>query len=223
MKPGKFIICVTAWWLVLVFTPPSRAQDTNSAATGAAPSAGQSDDGGMVSMMMALAKPGENHKILVDQAGEWTYVEKFWMSPDTNVPPMTYNGTASTKPVMEGRYFISEAKGVISMPGPDGKLQDMEFKGMQIDGYDNVKRQFVTTWIDNMGTGIMHFEGVYDPAAKTLTYRAEEELMPGMKVKVREVVTLTDHDHHTMEYFQEQGGHETKAMEITFTRAGKAP
>jgi hypothetical protein len=43
----------------------------------------------------------------------------------------------------------------MQMPGPDGKMTDMEFKGMGIEGCDNVKN-FVSSWIDNMGTGIMN-------------------------------------------------------------------
>jgi Protein of unknown function (DUF1579) len=86
-----------------------------------------------------------------------------------------------------------------------------------------VKKKFVSSWIDNMGTGIMHFEGVYDPAAKTLTYRSDYEPMPGMKTKVRELVSIVDRDHHTMEYFEDRGGREVKTMEITYTRASHSP
>ena len=40
------------------------------------------------------------------------------------------------------------------MPGEDGKLKDMQFKGMGIEGYDNVKKKFVASWVDNMSTGV---------------------------------------------------------------------
>jgi len=42
----------------------------------------------------------------------------------------------------------------MQMPGEDGKMKDMMFKGMGMEGYDNVKKKFVASWIDNMGTGI---------------------------------------------------------------------
>ena len=35
----------------------------------------------------------------------------------------------------------------------------MTFKGTGIEGYDNGKKKFVGTWMDNMGTGIMMSEG----------------------------------------------------------------
>lgn len=128
-------------------------------------------------------------------------------------------GTCSTKSVMDGRYFISEHTGKMSMPGPDGKLMDSPFLGIATEGYDNAKKKFVASWIDNMGTGIMMMEGTYDPAAKTMTYIGEEEPMPGMKFKMRQAVKYTDKDHHTMEYYEVHGDAEAKVMEIVYTRS----
>jgi uncharacterized protein DUF1579 len=87
-----------------------------------------------------------------------------------------------------------------------------------VEGYDNAKKKFVASWIDNMGTGIMNSEGTYDPATKTLTYYAEYEPMPGMKTKMRQLVKFTDKDHHTMEFLEDRGGKEVKTMEIVYTR-----
>jgi len=79
-------------------------------------------------------------------------------------------------------------------------------------GYDNVKKKFVNTWGDNMGTGLMMAEGDYDPATKALTYVSEMEMIPGMKTKVREVVTITDKDHHIMEWYEDRGGKDVKTL-----------
>jgi hypothetical protein len=89
---------------------------------------------------------------------------------------------------------------------------------MSVEGYDNVKKKFVSSWIDNMGTGIIFSEGTYDAATKTFTYHAEEEMMPGMKTKVREVIKITDNDHHLFEWYEDRGGTEVKTMEIHYTR-----
>jgi hypothetical protein len=119
---------------------------------------------------------------------------------------------------MDGRYFISEHSGKFQMPGPDGKAMEMDFKGVSTEGYDNAKKKFVATWIDNMGTGIMFLEGTYDSMNKTFTYRGEEEMIPGTKTKVREVIRITDNDHHVLEWYEDRGGTEVKTMEIAFTR-----
>ena len=176
----------------------------------------KSNESEMMAMMMEMAKPGEAHKQMQGMVGTWSYRTKWWMSPDS--PPSESSGTSVTRSVMDGRYLISEHTGKFQMPGAEGKMMDMEFKGMAVEGYDNAKKKYVASWIDNMGTGIMNLEGTYDPAAKALTYYAEYEPMPGMKMKIREVITKSDNDHHTMEFFEDRGGKEVKTMQIEYIR-----
>ena len=175
----------------------------------------------MMKQMMDMSKLNENHKLLADMNGNWNYTIKFWMNPDPNAPPQQSKGTATRKSVMGGRYFEMDVSGKMQMPGEDGKMKDMQFKGMAIEGYDNAKKKFVASWIDNMGTGIQSSEGNYDPATKTFTYNMEMEPMPGMKQQVREVLKVTDKDHMMLEWYENRGGQEKKTMEINYTRAGK--
>ena len=182
---------------------------------------GQPNPQEMMKQMMEFAKLNENHKLLTDLDGNWNYTIKMWMNPDPNAPPQQSKGTASRKSVMGGRYVMMDVSGKMQMPGEDGKMQDMQFKGMGIEGYDNVKKKFVASWIDNMGTGIQFSDGTYDPATKTLTYTSELEPMPGMKMPVREVIKIADNNHMTLEWYENHGGQEKKTMEINYTRAGK--
>jgi hypothetical protein len=175
----------------------------------------------MMAQMMELAKLSENHKLLAGMAGSWTYTVKMWMDPDPNAKPQESKGTSVTKSIMDGRFFVTDVIGTMQMPGADGKPKSMTFKGMGIDGYDNVKKKFVNTWCDNMGTGVMMSEGDYDAATKTFTYTGEYEMMPGMKQKIREVVKMTDKDHHLFEWYEDRGGKEAKTMEISYTRGKK--
>ena len=172
----------------------------------------------MMTQMMEMGKPGENHKLLADLAGTWTYTVKMWMNPDPNAKPEESKGTAVRRPMMNGRFFVVDVTGKMEMPQPDGKKKEMTFKGMGIEGYDNVKKKFIGTWIDNMGTGMMLSEGDYDPATKTFTYTGEYEGIPGMKQKIREVVKIVDKNHHTFEWYEDRGGQEAKTMEIAYTR-----
>lgn len=201
---------------------PCLAQDTASSpaaplsppSTGGQPSAGEMQQ--MMAQMMELGKPGENHKQLAQLAGDWTYTVKMWMDP--TAPPTESKGTSTRKAIMDGRFFIADAKGSFQMPGANGKMQDFNFTGMSIEGYDNVKKKFVSTWIDNMGTMIMVSEGTYDPTSKAFTYTANCEMMPGMPVKIREVIKVVDKDHHTFEWYEDRGAGEAKTMEISYTR-----
>ena len=175
----------------------------------------------MMKQMMEYAKLNENHKLLADLDGTWTYTIKTWMNPDPNAKPEESKGTAVRKSIMNGRFSTLDVTGKMEMPGPDGKKKEMTFVGHGTDGYDNVKKKFVGSWIDNMGTGIMFAEGTYDPATKTFTYNSEYEALPGMKTPIREVIKITDNNHHTLEWYENRGGQEVKTMEINYTRAGK--
>ncbi len=172
----------------------------------------------MMQQMMELSKLNENHKLLSSLDGNWDYTIKMWMNPDPSAKPEEYKGTAVRKSIMDGRYVVMDATSKMQMPGPDGKMKEVTFKGQGIEGYDNVKKKFVGTWMDNMGTGIMMAEGDYDPATKTFTYTGEVEAIPGMKQKIREVVKLTDKDHMNFEWYEDRGGKEAKTLEINYTK-----
>jgi hypothetical protein len=193
----------------------SSAGTSTSPAAAPAPG-GEPSEAEMMQMMMENGKLNENHKLLAEMAGEWTYTVKMWMAPGQ--PPSESKGTMSRKAVMGGRFFMAEANGKFQMPGADGKMMDMDFKGMSIEGYDNAKKKFTSAWIDSMGTGIMMSEGTYDAASKTFTFHAESDVAPGMKTKIRETLKMTDKDHHVMEWFEPRGGQEVKTMEISYTR-----
>src|SRR6202043_4209318 len=183
-------------------TAASPATSTSPAT--AAPAAGQPNEAELMKQMMELSKLNENHKLLTSLDGNWDYNIKFWMNPDPNAKPQESKGTAVRKSMMDGRYFVEDVSGKMQMPGENGKMKDVMFKGMGIEGYDNVKKKFVASWIDNMGTGIEFSEGEYDPATTTLTYRADIEMPPGTTTKVREVIKLTDKDHMMLEWYENQ-------------------
>jgi hypothetical protein len=192
-------------------TPPPVSAPSPTIATNSstAPSAEE------MKQMMEMSKLNENHKVLASTAGTYSYVVKMWMDPKGQ--PTESKGTATRKAIMDGRYVSGEYTGKFTMPGADGKMKDMNFIGMSMDGYDNVKKKFVSGWVDNMGTGIMMLEGTYDAATKTFTYTSDYEIMPGVKEKVREIFKITDKG-MTMEYYEDRGQGEAKTMEINYTK-----
>ena len=173
----------------------------------------------MMQQMAEMSKLNENHKLLSSMDGTWDYAIKFWMNPDPNAKPQESKGVAIRKSIMGGRYVTMDVTGKMQMPDEKGKMKDVTFKGMGIEGYDNMKQKFVASWIDNMGTGMEFSEGTYDPATKSFTYTAEVEMMPGMKTPVREVIKIADNKHMNLEWYENHGGAEKKTMEINYTKA----
>src|SRR5947207_12492427 len=215
-----FTLLLTILFATLIALPSfaqspaeSPAAATSSAAASAA--GGQPNPQEMMKQMIELSKLNENHKLLASMDGNWDYTIKFWMNPDPNAPPQESKGTATRKSIMGGRYVTMDVSGNMQMPGEDGKMKTMQFKGMGMEGYDNVKKKFVASWIDNMGTGIEFSEGTYDPATKSFTYTSEMEPVPGMKTQVREVIKVADNNHMMLEWYENQGGQEKKTMEIS--------
>jgi len=174
------------------------------------------NDGQIMAMIEELGKPDQNHRLLARTAGRWDYTIKYWMDP--NGAPMESSGKTVTKMIMGGRYAQSEVSGKMQMPGANGQMKNVDFEGMSLEGFDRVKKKFVASWVDNMGTAITLSEGTYDPAAKAITYLFEEEPLPGMKAKARQVVTYIDDDHHTVAFYENRGGQEMKTMEMSYTR-----
>jgi len=132
-----------------------------------------------------------------------------WMDPAN--PPTESAGTASYTMILGGRYLRGTTKGV---------FMGMPFDGMSITAYDNVTRQFMSSWIDNFGTGMMYMTGQYDPATKAISFNGDmdDPAKPGVKIKVREVLRLVDANRHLMEWYEIRGGKNVKTMEIVYTR-----
>ncbi len=114
-----------------------------------------------------LAQPGPEHKWLMDEAGNWTAAVKWWMEPGK--PPMESQGGAEVRSVLGGRFVQEHFTGT---------MMGKPFEGFGLVGYDNLKKKFVMTWADSMGTGIVYAEGTGDQKQRTFT---GEELMPGGK------------------------------------------
>ena len=152
--------------------------------------------------------PGPMHQMLAKGIGNWTANIKMWEDPSK--PPTESSGTSEVKSILGGRYFEGTYVGTFN---------GMEMNGRDITGYDNAKKKFFNTWIDNFGTGIMYLEGTYDEGTNTFTYAGTEvDPMSGKDLPVRETFKQVDADHQHMEMFMTENGQEFKTMEIDYTR-----
>ncbi|MEE9294036.1 MAG: DUF1579 family protein, partial [Phycisphaerae bacterium] len=92
--------------------------------------------------------------------------------------------------------------------------------GFGIGGFDNLTHEYVGTWIDNMGTGIMLFRGTASTDGKVIQYTSEHpDLMNGRYKTVRTIETITDDDNFVVSmYDTTPDGQEFKMMEMSYTR-----
>src|SRR3712207_5514564 len=94
-------------------------------------------------------------------------------------------------------------------------------EGRSLVGYDNAKKVFTSTWVDNMGTGMMVMEGTWDKATNTINFTGKQvDPMTGQDLQVRETFRMVNDNMQVMEMFATMPGDggEMKMMEVTFTR-----
>jgi len=166
------------------------------------------DEKAMMELWKQAATPGERHKQFAALAGSWTTQTKEWMEPGK--PPTESTGTAEMKMLLDGRFLYQEYH---------GQMMGQPFNGIGIDAYDNLRKKYVTAWMDTMGTGIFIMEGTASPDGKTITLKGSHPEPGGGQMSHR-VWKLIDADHQTFEmYGAHHGQQETKMMEITYTRS----
>ncbi len=179
------------------------AQD--KAKPAAAPAMGNAE----MEAMMKAASPGEPQKKLARLAGDWTFTNTMWMDPSQ--PPVKSNGTMHGVVLMGGRYVEHTWK---------GDMMGMPFEGRGTEAYDNVGKQYVNSWVDNMGTGIVYATGTCDEGVKVCTYSSEMwDPMSSKKITTRSVITWLDDNNFKNEmYAPGPDGKEAKMMEIAAKR-----
>jgi len=157
---------------------------------------------------MAYMTPGDIHQMLAKAEGEWSFDMTMWMKPDA--PPTTSTGTTVNRMILGGRYQESIHKST---------FMGMPFEGHGLLAYDNAKRIFQSSWVDNMGTGIMNTEGTWDEGTKSITFKGKSvDPMTGKDMDIKEIFRMVDDNHHVMEMYMVNDGNEFKTMEIKFTR-----
>jgi Protein of unknown function (DUF1579) len=162
----------------------------------------------MMELWKQAATPSEPHKLFATLVGNWTTTTKEWTEPGK--PPMESTGTAESKMLMEGRFLHQEFH---------GQMMGQPFTGMSIDAYDNVRKKYVTVWVDTRGTGVFIMEGTGSADGKTITLRGSHAEPGGSTMTHRAIWTIIDADHQLVEmYSTHHGQKETKMMEITYTR-----
>jgi hypothetical protein len=162
----------------------------------------------MMKAWMAYATPGDVHKTMANLAGTWDSTIKSYMP---GAEPTEQKGTSTFESIMDGRYVVEKA---------EGNFMGMPFHGMGVYGYDNGSKHYVSTWVDNMGTGMMSGTGTSDDGGKTITWVQKGfDPMSGKEQSYRSVMHMMSADQYHFEmYGPDPSGKEMKMMEITYDR-----
>jgi len=174
----------------------------------AAPAAADMQE--MMKKWMEAAKPGEGHKLLEPMVGKWDTVTRMWMAAEQ--PPAESKGTSEVKWTLDGRFLLEEAT---------GQMMGMPYKSMTFMGFDNFKKKYVFSYMDNLGTALYTGEGKLDLSKQVLTAfgRMDDPMMGETDKPVKYVTRIISKDKHVFEIYDEIGSpNEFKAVEIVYTR-----
>lgn len=168
----------------------------------------QSDQQADQKAWMEYMTPGSVHEMMAKSDGDWNEDITFWMAPDA--PPTKSSGTVTNKMILGGRYQYSVHT---------GNMMGMPFEGINILGYDNARKVFQSSWIDNFGTGISNTEGTWDEGSKTIEFVGKSvDPMSGKEMDIRQTFKIIDDKSQFMEMYMTSNGKESKTMEIILTR-----
>ena len=154
--------------------------------------------------------PGEHHAALEPFAGRFTTTSRMWMNPGE--APQESVGTAEHSWVLGSRFLKMDVR---------GDMGGQQFEGLGYLGYDNVRGEYTSAWLDNMNTGITRGSGNYDRASKTYkesgafscSMTGEKDMRFRAEWKVIDRDTLL----YTM-YSLAPDGREVKSVEVTYKR-----
>lgn len=170
VRLSKAVVTLAAGAVLAVTAAALPARAQQPAQPQAAPAGGPS--AAEMQEMMKIASPGEHHKRLGNFVGHWKTHTKAWMAP--GAPPVESDGTLDAEWLMGGRYVVSHHK---------GSFMGMPFEGQSIDGYDNLSGKYVSSWIDNMGTGLLNTSGSCEDADCKVVSTSGESLDPMTREK----------------------------------------
>jgi hypothetical protein len=207
--PHSLVVCGSAAIVLGLLTGPLHAADDPStdvkAKEGQAPDMEQ-----MMKKMEELAAPAPEHKLLASLAGEWETESRCYMA-GPEAPPTVNKGICKGRMILGGRFLQEEF---------EGDMMGKKFHGVGLTGFDKFNGKYVSTWIDDMGTGIFVSEGTSDASGKVLTLNGKmDDPMTGEKAKPMQLVLrISSPDKRVMEMHDVGLGEKGKMMEITYVR-----
>jgi hypothetical protein len=192
MLRNQAVVISALFAIACVFVTPGAAQEA------------QTDQQKAMEAYMKLGAANENHAFLKNFEGVWDVTTTAWMQP--GAPPAVSASSCTADLVLGGRYIMMDFKGF---------MFGQPFEGIQITGYDNAQKKYITFWIDNTSTAFYLMTGTRALDGKTIDDTGVwPDPMTGGTSRVHGVTKLIGPDEYTYELFMVGAdGKEFKSME----------
>jgi hypothetical protein len=147
MKTTLALLCL------LTFAPAASAADKPKADAKTPPPMDEA-----TKKMIEYGTPAAEHARLKPLAGSWSVKSKMWMKPGD--APQESAGSSYYSWILDGRWLRDDFK---------GDMGGMVFVGLGHHGFDKVRGEYVSTWMDSMSTGFATSHGSYDAKTNVLS------------------------------------------------------
>jgi len=170
----------------------------------------QPPDAAAIERLIAMGTPGQPHARLAASVGRWDVTSKYWMEPDGE--PMTEELKSIITSEMGGLFVFERTKGgTVHMP----------YESLRILGYDNQKKKWTSSSIDNTGTATIYAEGVETEQGTIELFGTMYDPIMDEIDEFKVVVSGEGRDARKRTMFLKQDGEWFRAMETTYRRAGQ--
>lgn len=150
-----------------------------------------------------FSKPGPEHEALKKMEGTWDV-------------QLTLPGNLKGKGRMTSKM---ECGGLWLERDLNANLGGLKLQTKSLDGYDPIKKKYISVQFDSLTTVPMSLEGDYDPATRTLTQTGEGRDFDGSPEQVKSVFKQLDDDHQSVEVYRVYpDGKVAKHLTIEYTR-----
>jgi Protein of unknown function (DUF1579) len=163
------------------------------------------DEKAMMEAWQKFMTPGKELEEMAKKVGNWD-VEMI----DYSAGEHKSQATAEIKMLMGGRYQEIKLKGTV---------MGQPFEGCATNGFDNARKVYAGTWIDNMGTSITLAEGTATDADTIEMKGQMDDPMTGKQIDFRNVTKNVDADHFTYDIYCKVQGQDQKMMSANYSRA----
>lgn len=154
--------------------------------------------------MPAWMQTTQQHKDMAESVGTWDVKGEMYSVPGQ--PPMQFSGTAVRQMVLGGKYLTEMFKGA-----------EFPFEGHLLQGYDTVRKEFVSIWADSSSPVLSVSRGKQGDDGKIVMVGEEPDMESGKLVKVKSVIE-PQNDGITMTAYKITDKGETLHMKLVYTR-----
>ncbi|NJM80335.1 MAG: DUF1579 domain-containing protein [Flavobacterium sp.] len=153
--------------------------------------------------------PSKSHEMMARDNGIWEEQMTMWETRKSE--PIKAVFKVENKMILGGRYQQSTHK---------GEFMGMPFEGISTLAYNNTTQEYVSTWVDNMGTGITIMRGRFNTSTKSINMEGKVvDPLTRKEKKVKEIFTFIDDNTQKMVMFDTgYDGKEFKSMEAILKR-----